>query len=662
MTRPVRCLVAVVLASALASVVATRGFDRFTGVRSKQVTESMPAVQGAVNVSVASRGAAQALRPPFAFIARLRNDTVDTASFSVDVDGQRICQPRVGPQTASWIYCVVTGAWPAGPSHDVVFRSAATVWSLEYLELATHDGGTNGVQAMFVVPVGSRSFSKPSAAAIVGSWLFVFGLFLLPFPDRMPRLVLVAYWVVAGLIGIALLAIVLAPWVSPFAIIVSTGTLLRWALILALPGVLRQGPAILLRWAGMGQDWAPTAACLMVALAVSGGYLAVMLHVLRDVGGNYSGLLQIDQAVFDQNPLLQTRQDVRATLVLRPGGYDGQFMYFAAFDPFMRAFRTDPARYRRVMDSPPYRFGRIGFAWLTDVASLGRWPRYPGTMVWLVLGGIGATTIGITVAARYASVSPAWGLVVLLVPGFWQSLQTGLPEPIAAAFLVFGYLAWTRDWWLGAGLLLAASLLVRETGVVLVVILAAATYVRGERRSALTMAVLALGPVVLWRLYMCWVLYPDWGLAGFFYNPHDLGLPFAGFVELWARIRGGTYVHGVERAGIWYPLVLASFWVFALVVAAVRRTPLAWATAVYGTIAISLNYASIWVHVGNGQRGTYELFVLFALSTVTLAGRSRAWRIGVTAVWGLAGTYVFWTTFDAPMIRESILSAIWLNG
>ena len=100
MTRPVRYLVAVLLASALASVVATRGFDQFNGVRSKVVTTTLPAVGGAVDVLVANRGKAEALRPPFALIARLRNDTADTASFSVDVDGQRVCERRVAPHTA----------------------------------------------------------------------------------------------------------------------------------------------------------------------------------------------------------------------------------------------------------------------------------------------------------------------------------------------------------------------------------------------------------------------------------------------------------------------------------------------------------------------------------------------------------------------------------
>src|SRR5262249_10514683 len=275
-------------------------------------------------------------------------------------------------------------------------------------------------------------------------------------------------------------------------------------------------------------------------------------------------------------------------------GYDAQFMYFAAFDPFMRAFHDNPVTYRAVMDAPPYRFGRIGFAWLTRLVSLGDWRRYPASMVWLILGALCAAGLAITLAARRAGASPAWGLLIVLVPGFWQSLQTALPEPIAAAFLVFGYLVWDRGRWVEAGLLFALSLLVRETGAVLVLVLAGAMILRGNFRAAIAMTAIAATPVVLWHLYMGLVLYPDWGVEGFFFNPHDLGVPFVGFADLWEKVGRGEYMPEISRSAIWYPIVLTSAWVLALTTAVVRRAPLAIAASIYATVAISLNYESIW--------------------------------------------------------------------
>ncbi len=337
-------------------------------------------------------------------------------------------------------------------------------------------------------------------------------------------------------------------------------------------------------------------------------------------------------------------------------------MYFAAFDPFMRAFHDEPVTYRAVMDAPPYRFGRIGYAWLTRLVSLGDWRRFPATMVWLVLGAVAAVSLAVTLAARAAGASAAWGLLVIVVPGFWQSLQTALPEPIAAAFLVFGFLAWVRGRWLAAALFFATSLLVRETGAVLVLVLAGAMFLRGDRKSSILMTAIAALPVVTWHLYMGSVLFPDWGFEGFFYNPHDLGVPFLGFADLWKTVFRGEYMPAINRSAIWYPIVLTSGWLLALTAAIVRRTPLAIATTIYATVAISLNYESIWVHVGNGQRGTYETFVLLALVSVGLVRLSRGWRIGVSAFWGLTAAYVLWLGFDAPFIRDSILSSFWLSA
>ncbi len=331
-------------------------------------------------------------------------------------------------------------------------------------------------------------------------------------------------------------------------------------------------------------------------------------------------------------------------------------MYYAAYDPLLRAYHANPARFDGVYDTPPYRFGRIGYVWLTWLASFGDWHRFPKTMVWLDLVGIFAAAFAMSVAARDASASVLWGLVALLIPAFWQSMETTLPEPIAAAFLLLAYLAWRRGRWVPAGLLLAASLLVRETGFVLVAILAAAMVVRGERRQGLLMAAIAIVPFALWHLYVGWVLYPGWGWQGFFYRPALVGVPFVGFVELWSHVRAARYEMDLARAAVWLPVVLTSAWLFAVAVVVKRRTPLTMAAAAYATIAVSLNYALVWVHTRNGERVTYEVFILLALCSAQFASTSRLWRAGVIGFWALSGFYVFWVGFDASFFRETLLS------
>jgi hypothetical protein len=430
--------------------------------------------------------------------------------------------------------------------------------------------------------------------------------------------------------------------------------------VLAMPAMWRIGVLVVSHLRDRRSEWNALVRPAIVAALVVLAFGFVMHARLRGTYlGNYSGFVQIGEVFVDKSPFIAHQPDIRLTLVVEEGGYDGQFMYYAAYDPLLRAYRADPARFDGMMDTPPYRFGRIGYVWLTWLASLGDWHRFPKAMVRLDLAGILAAAFAMSVSARDASASVLWGFVALLVPAFWQSMETTLPEPIAAALLLFAYLAWRRGGWVGAGLLLAASLLVRETGLVFVAILVGAMIVRGERHKGLLMATIAIVPFVLWHLYVGWVLYPEWGRQGFFFKPALLGLPFVGFLEMWSHVRSANYEMDLARAAMWLPVVLTSAWFFAVAVLVKRRTPLTIAAAAYATIAVSLNYAMVWVHTRNGERVTYEVFILLALCSAQFASISRLWRSGIIAFWALAGFYVFWVGFDASFFRETLLAPFW---
>jgi hypothetical protein len=404
------------------------------------------------------------------------------------------------------------------------------------------------------------------------------------------------------------------------------------------------------------------ARALLVAAIVLGVYGRVVGHVLKTTHhGNYSGFIQISQYKYDRNPVLADRKDIRRTLILVEwGGYDGQFMYIAAFDPLILRFADAVVQYNSVMDAPPYRFGRIGFSWLTRAFAFSRWRAFPATMVWLVVGGATLTAWALAMLAVRAGRSPAWGLVAIAVPGFWASALAALPEPIAAALLVVGYLCLRKQHWTAAGVALAVSLLVRETGAIFVLCMIGATWRAAGRRTAWSFATVSLLPVVVWRAYVAWRFYHTWGAEALFYDPHDLGVPFAGFVELWRSIAAGTYhsnAPALARSGTWLPLLVTA----GLLTSAVwwwrRRSALALAAVLYGLIAVSLNFGNIWVHVGNGQRGTYEMFVMLAMAAGGEPAGSRAWRVLIGAFWIAATVYVFAASADVEAIKAALRPA-----
>jgi hypothetical protein len=223
--------------------------------------------------------------------------------------------------------------------------------------------------------------------------------------------------------------------------------------------------------------------------------------------------------------------------------------------------------------------------------------------------------------------------------------------------LVGGYLCTSRGWWTWAGLLFAASLLVRETGILAIGCIVVATMASGRRREALILGLISVAPVIVWRLYVAWILFPDWGMEALFNQPPDLGWPLAGVRDLWMSVASGQYYPGspeLSRAAIAYPLLLVGGLVLATALAARAPTPLNVAAVLYGILAICLNFKYIWVHVGNGQRGTYELFVMLALSSVAVRGYPPRLRIGVWAFWGAAAAYVFLAGLDASYIRSCL--------
>jgi hypothetical protein len=73
----------------------------------------------------------------------------------------------------------------------------------------------------------------------------------------------------------------------------------------------------------------------------------------------------------------------------------------------------------------------------------------------------------------------------------------------------------------------------------------------------------------------------------------------------------------------------------------------------YALLAVSLNYEMIWVHVGNGQRGTYELFTGLAVASV-VALPSRPARVALGAVWIASTIYIYVGAVNAEFIQSAL--------
>ena len=552
---------------------------------------------------------------------------------------------------------MTSGAGTAA-DREVIVSGPLTPWTLEYLELATHHGNASGMLTLFILPRDSTGYVGPAAAWTVVLWLALAAILAFPSPRLASRYARAFYLTIAGSLILLLAISQCSQWISPYRVVLPTRTFMTWLAALLAPRLwvagrwlARQEPEPANRW------MAPVRAGLAGALVLV-VFLGIVHARLGDsYSGNYSGFLHIARSAFDANPLLNARDDVRGTLLLQDSGYDGQFMYFAAFDPFLRAFGDRPATYRLVMDSPAYRYGRIGFSLLARTLSGGHWPWYPATMVWLIVAALGLAAFALATLAQDQGAPPALGLLIVLIPGFWPSLQSGLPEPVAAAAIVAGMLCFSRGRWVLAGALFAVSLLVRETGIVAVVCVTGAGVLSERRREAILVGLFAVGVMAIWRLYTAWVLFPDLGIEAVLSHPPDLGWPFAGIADLWRIVVEGRY-HGGEpelaRAAFAFPVLLAGGFLLSVVLVFVAPSATSVAALVYALIGICLNFPAIWVHVGNGQRATFEMFLMLALSTAAFRTCPQAVRAGLVGFWCAAAAYVFFLTFDAAYIRSAL--------
>ena len=98
-------------------------------------------------------------------------------------------------------------------------------------------------------------------------------------------------------------------------------------------------------------------------------------------------------------------------------------------------------------------------------------------------------------------------LAYWLIPGFLSSLSFGLPEAIAAAALVGGFLCWRRRLPLPAACCFAVSGLFRETGLLLVACLLVFDVFNRDRKMTAVLAS-SFVPLFLWRGYVWFRLSP----------------------------------------------------------------------------------------------------------------------------------------------------------
>lgn len=254
-----------------------------------------------------------------------------------------------------------------------------------------------------------------------------------------------------------------------------------------------------------GNPWLP-------AVVVLAGYLLATFFMLRASDFNPTGLIRIGDI------LPAERFWAGDTIVNHGVGYDGQWFFYLAHDPFMRS--PDPDSF---LDLPAYRYARILYPALAWLFALGQPPLIPWSLLAVnFLAVIGGTLACMDLlsrlgASRWLAVAYAFSPPILI--GYSASLA----EPTALALVAAGLALALRGRHKTAGLVLALGVLAREPSILVPVGLGLYALGRWDWRRGLAY----LAPLALPVGWHCWI-WIKLGALPSAQSPTNFGVPFGG--------------------------------------------------------------------------------------------------------------------------------------
>jgi hypothetical protein len=382
-------------------------------------------------------------------------------------------------------------------------------------------------------------------------------------------------------------------------------------------------PALSARWA------------VAAALALIGGFVLLRLVLATSIAGfPVAGDQFVDPALTPD----------RLPVTAESGGYDGQFVYRLALQPWTHA----QTAFGITLDNPAYRQQRIATPVLAWAVGL-----LPGvsTLLALLLVNVAALTVAAGYAVRVADAfgrHPLTGLVLALPAGMPISLGRNLTEPVAWAAILAGLWYARQQRWPAVAAALTVAVLARETSLVVVAGLGVAqlwrVLSRGDvRRDGAAVGWLAVpaAAALAWQL----VLLQLWGVLPVRSGGSSSlgGAPVLGVLDTVAAGVPGpavlTVVVTAERVGV---LILFGYAAWAM---AARRAAVTGGEAAAWVLAVALSLTvDGWTNDVQFLRAANEaigLSVLVALSD----RRSRAGRwvllLAAAMACGVALEYAF---------------------
>ena len=519
---------------------------------------------------------------PAALILRLANEGPTTRVARVAIGGAILGDVSLAPGRE-------TRADLAVPDGGALSDAAVTVtsdgdgWSLAYIEVANIHGFSGAPIELVVTPAAARPTDRPGVLPALVLFLVLLLLPGIPGGVIGHRLARRAHLAVASLFLLFLVTVLIAPWVSDFAVLLAARTFVLCLAVLYFPmlrvivmSVIRTVASTRTLRRVSGQVWAHRILVLYVA---SAGLFISSIAQWYEPETGLTVLIRFGEAFEDR--VLPSVRAVPHFVEPDSAGYDGQFYAQLAVDPFLR----DPA-IGEALDSPAYRARRILFSWTAYVLGLGQ-PRWvlqayaaQNVLVWLVLGWLlcrwfpprDLRNLGLWFGCMFSH-----GVVI--------SVITAVPDGPSMLLLALSVIAIERGRARGAAGLVGLAGLAKDINLLWSAVLIVPDGLkRYGLRDLCVWGVLLGGPVSVWMLYLLAGSHEFGSFAGV----RNFGAPLTGYVEKWsvtvAELRDG----GWDTFARFNLLALIAFTTQAVVLVAVRDWRNPWWRAGVGSVVLMM--------------------------------------------------------------------------
>ncbi len=330
---------------------------------------------------------------------------------------------------------------------------------------------------------------------------------------------------------------------------------------------------------------------LVVLFLIAATFLSVLFLYSFKFNKNITGFMVIGD--YFKAPQIWTSR----TLVHKGSvGYDGQFYYYMAHDPFILGRSYDH------IDFPAYRYQRLIYPLTVWLLSLGQPPLIPYMMVAVNLLGILLGTFFVLRILEHYGRSPWYCLFYATSWGFLLCLLRSLPEPLAITFVVMAVFFYLKGQTLGQVIALSLAALTQETTLLVSLAFLFSFFWEKEWKRFISML---FPPLAYsgWQLY----LHSHFQTFSFVGGTQNFGLPFRGIMQKVISLsQGGP---AVEK----YAELLFMVLVVILILTAVYEvfkyySPLTVTFLGYALLTSLLNQL-IWVEPWSYARATLGLLV-----------------------------------------------------